>query len=46
MPVEEEGAKWPRGHRVTRNALMARRAQSNREGAACDEAPNGYEGAS
>ena len=31
---------------MTRKALMARRTQSDREGAAYDEASNGYEGAS
>ena len=39
--VDQEGEKWPRGPRVTRKALMVRGAQSDREGADCDEAPNG-----
>ena len=37
----EEGVEWLRGRRVTRKALMARRAQIQREGADYYEVPNG-----
>ena len=40
-PGDQEGVKWLRGRQVTRKALMARRARSDRERADCYEAPNG-----
>ena len=40
-PGDSDEAEWIIGRRVARKALMARRAQSYREGIDCDEAPNG-----
>ena len=36
--VDQEGAKWPGGHRVIRKALIRTRARSDHEGADCNEA--------
>ena len=39
-PKKSAEAEWIIGRRVTRKALMSRRAQSDREGADGDEASN------